>query len=95
MKYNDFKKAVKALNLGFRESKDEITVISKKTTVPIVSISKKYSEDITTDDFETLLDTKDLFEIAMQLAYTPLDERENCERIAVKFAVDNGVDLTD
>ena len=87
MKYSEFKREVE--KLGFTHSKrcEQVVVKVDGQTVMDISTGRKYIVDNEWNKYQQLNETTQgkLFDLAYQLAKTPLAEREEEKRYRVKF----------
>ena len=87
MKYSEFKREVE--KLGFTHSKrcEQVVVKVDGQTVMDISTGRKYIVDNEWNKYQQLNETTQgkLFDLAYQLAKTPLAEREEEKKYRVKF----------
>lgn len=83
MKYSEFKAEVEKMGYecvgDVRHSDDYVKVLNRKTTFTVAAISKNYEYRMSTDRAMDEL-SKDLFNLIVSLAKTPLAEREEEKR---------------
>ena len=87
MKYSEFEREVEKLGLTHSTRCAEIVVKVHGRTVMGVSTNREYIVDSEWDEFQSLHKKTqgELFDLAYQLAKTPLAEREEEKRYRVKF----------
>ena len=87
MKYSEFKREVEKLGFTHNTRCAEIVVKVHGRTVMGVSTNREYIVDSEWDDFQSLHKKiqGELFDLAYQLAKTPLAEREEEKLYRVKF----------
>ena len=87
MRYSEFKREVEKLGFTHSNRCDEIVVKVHGRTVMGVSTNQEYIVDSEWDEFQSLHKKTqgELFDLAYQLAKTPLAEREEEKLYRVKF----------
>ena len=87
MKYSEFKREVEKLGFTHNRRCEEIVVKVGGKTAMGVSTSRKYIVDSEWEKYQELNETtqEQLFDLAYQLAKTPLAEREEEKKYRVKF----------
>ena len=87
MKYSEFEREVEKLGFTHNRLCEEIVVKVDGKTVMGVSTSRKYIVDNEWEKYQELNETtqEQLFDLAYQLAKTPLAEREEEKLYRVKF----------
>ena len=87
MKYSEFEREVEKLGFTHNTRCAEIVVKVHGRTVMGVSTNREYIVDSEWDDFQSLHKKiqGELFDLAYQLAKTPLAEREEEKKYRVKF----------
>ena len=89
MKYSEFKTEVEKLGFTHNRRCEEIVVKVDGKTVMGVSTSRKYIVDNEWEKYQELNETtqEQLFDLAYQLAKTPLVEREEEKRYYLRYDV--------
>ena len=87
MKYSEFEREVEKLGFTHSTRYAEIVVKVHGRTVMVVSTNREYIVDSEWDEFQSLHKKTqgELFDLAYQLAKTPLAEREEEKKYRVKF----------
>ena len=87
MKYSEFEREVEKLGLTHSTRCAEIVVKVHGRTVMVVSTNREYIVDSEWDEFQSLHKKTqgELFDLAYQLAKTPLAEREEEKRYWLRF----------
>ena len=87
MKYSEFEREVEKLGFTHSSRCAEIVVKVHGRTVTGVSTNREYIVDSEWDEFQSLhkKTQSELFDLAYQLAKTPLAEREEEKKYRVKF----------
>ena len=87
MKYSEFKAEVEKLGFTYSKRYEQVAVKVDGKTVMDISTGRKYIVDNEWDKYKQLNETtqEQLFDLAYQLAKTPLSEREEEKRYQVRF----------
>ena len=87
MKYSEFKREVEKLGFTYSKRCEQAAVKVDGQTVMNISTGRKYIVDSEWNKYQQLNETTQgqLFDLAYQLAKTPLAEREEEKRYRVKF----------
>ena len=87
MKYSEFKREVEKLGFTYSKRYEQVAVKVDGKTVMDISTGRKYIVDNEWNKYKQLNETtqEQLFDLAYQLAKTPLAEREEEKRYQVRF----------